>query len=412
MFIGEGPGAEEEAHGIPFVGRSGDLLDSLIADYLMPLGRSDVYVTNIVKTRCTKVGKTGKVENRPPTKAEIDADRQELLDELAYVQPKVVVTLGAHAAEWFLGDVDMEVSHGRAYRTPYAEALLCMYHPAAALRAREMKARLRYDFEMLKLLLRGGDVPMVPVDEHPNPHYVDIINPTVCKSLTKVLRAEPFPRYLAIDTEGWRGRPWSIQWSVQPGEGYMVRVQHRECMKVLAQAIEQYGGTIVAHPILHEYDILADMGIDITAKRVVDTTILSYLLRLEPQGLKPLARRWAGMEMESYEDVTGEASERIGRAWLTDVLADVCTSSDKQIEQSAKLISRMLDKDTPIRKRWKECRAREVLEEELEIVGPMLVATLDDIPLEKAVYYGCRDADATLRIVEPLLRMVRANGVS
>lgn len=449
MMVAEGPGAEEELRGVPFVGRSGQLLDDMISHYLRPLCRDDVYVTNIVKTRCTKPGKGGKIENRSPTPEEIEADRQELLDEIAYVQPKHIFTLGAHAAEWFLGESysDMEVSHSRVFKVqlcihcglrrinsdcsglsdsacPVAGSgndkelettehewreyvVLPIYHPAAALRAKEIKARLHYDFEVAEKLLKGKDVPTVPVDQYPNPFYMDVTDPETCMLLMEELLKAPM---VAIDTEGWRDRPWSIQWSVKPGEGYIVRVQQGKCLSIVADAFRRYQGTIVAHPILHEFDILAELDIDLTRKKIIDTTILTYLLRLEPQGLKPLARRWAGMEMQSYEEVTGKASERIGRDWLQQTFESVCT--DPKLEKQAKLILAMLEKDTPIRKRWKECRAREVLEEELQVIGPMPLATLDDIPLEKAVKYSCRDADATLRIVDPLMRMVRANGVS
>ncbi|MDP9006926.1 MAG: uracil-DNA glycosylase, partial [Actinomycetota bacterium] len=107
MFVGEGPGADEDAVGFPFVGRSGKLLDRLIAEE-MDLTRADVYIANVVKCRPPA--------NRDPRPEEMDACRSWLDAQLEQVDPKVVVTLGNVATRALLGRPDgITRLRGRAY---------------------------------------------------------------------------------------------------------------------------------------------------------------------------------------------------------------------------------------------------------------------------------------------------------
>src|SRR5215203_572093 len=94
MFIGEGPGAEEDRQGLPFVGRSGKLLDRLMLEEL-GITRDHVYIANVVKCRPP--------ENRDPKPDEIDACRPYLAQQLDLIRPAVVISLGRFAAQWLLG---------------------------------------------------------------------------------------------------------------------------------------------------------------------------------------------------------------------------------------------------------------------------------------------------------------------
>ncbi|SVC70462.1 uncharacterized protein METZ01_LOCUS323316, partial [marine metagenome] len=89
MFVGEAPGAREDEQGVPFVGRSGQLLDRLLAEEL-GMDRSDVYIANVVKCRPP--------DNRDPRPEEIAACRPWLARQMDLVDPSVVVTLGNFAA--------------------------------------------------------------------------------------------------------------------------------------------------------------------------------------------------------------------------------------------------------------------------------------------------------------------------
>jgi uracil-DNA glycosylase family 4 len=147
LFVGEGPGAEEDRQGLPFVGRSGQLLDRLIAEE-MGRTRADCYIANVVK--CRPPG------NRDPRPEEIAACRPYLEGQLAAIRPRVVVTLGRFAAQALLGSTEgINRLRGRAH--PFATGVLIpTYHPAAVLRGGgEALARLRADLVRAKVALTG-----------------------------------------------------------------------------------------------------------------------------------------------------------------------------------------------------------------------------------------------------------------
>jgi uracil-DNA glycosylase family 4 len=155
MFVGEGPGAEEDRQGLPFVGRSGQLLDRLMVEEL-GLGRDRVYIANVVKCRPP--------DNRDPKPAEIDACRPYLARQIEFVAPLVVVTLGRFAGQLLLDStVPITKLRGHAYRYPYpgGEAVLIpTLHPAYALRGGgEPMAQLRADFVRVRHALEPGGEP-------------------------------------------------------------------------------------------------------------------------------------------------------------------------------------------------------------------------------------------------------------
>jgi uracil-DNA glycosylase family 4 len=138
MFVGEGPGAEEDRQGLPFVGRSGQLLDRLMAEEI-GLTREECYIANMVKCRPP--------QNRDPEPDEIEACRPYLEAQLEFINPAVVVCLGRFAAKSLLGsDQKLTALRGRVYR--YRRGFLVpTYHPAAALRGGStVLAEMRADF--------------------------------------------------------------------------------------------------------------------------------------------------------------------------------------------------------------------------------------------------------------------------
>jgi uracil-DNA glycosylase len=156
MFIGEGPGAEEDRQGLPFVGRSGQLLDRLMREEL-GITRERVYIANIVKCRPP--------DNRDPRPDEIDACRPFLTQQLELIAPAVVVALGRFAAQWLLQTADgINKLRGREY--PFASGVLIpTLHPAAALRGgAHPLSQMRADFVRAKLALAaaGADVAAAP----------------------------------------------------------------------------------------------------------------------------------------------------------------------------------------------------------------------------------------------------------
>jgi DNA polymerase len=144
MFVGEAPGRDEDLQGIPFVGRSGQLLDRLLAEEI-GIGREAVYIANVVKCRPP--------DNRDPKPDEIAACRPYLEEQVALVAPKVVVTLGNFATRLLL-DTDQGITRlrGRAY--PMGDTqLVPTFHPAAALRGGGVVlAQMRADLVRAKQL--------------------------------------------------------------------------------------------------------------------------------------------------------------------------------------------------------------------------------------------------------------------
>jgi DNA polymerase len=149
IFIGEGPGAEEDRQGLPFVGRSGQLLDKLMLEEL-GITRERVYIANVVKCRPP--------DNRDPRPEEITACRPYLEQQLDLIQPSVLVTLGKFAGQLLL-DSTVGITKLRGHDYPYRGAVLIpTLHPAYALRGGgEPLAQMRADFVRAKrALLAAG----------------------------------------------------------------------------------------------------------------------------------------------------------------------------------------------------------------------------------------------------------------
>jgi DNA polymerase len=146
MLIGEGPGAEEDRQGLPFVGAAGELLTKIIQ--AMDLRREDVYIANVVK--CRPPG------NRDPQSDEVAACRGFLERQIALVQPRVIVALGKVAAQTLLGtESSIGQMRGRWHRIHGVPAMVT-YHPAALLRNPALKRPTWEDMQQVRDKLRGG----------------------------------------------------------------------------------------------------------------------------------------------------------------------------------------------------------------------------------------------------------------
>ena|ERR1700694_445743 len=139
MFVGEGPGADEDAQGEPFVGRAGQLLNNMIT--AMGIKREDVYIANVVK--CRPPG------NRTPEPDECDTCSPFLLRQIEVIQPKVIVALGATAAKTLLAVNDsMGNLRGRWY--DFKDSRLAVtYHPSYLLRDPRQKKEAWKDLQMV-----------------------------------------------------------------------------------------------------------------------------------------------------------------------------------------------------------------------------------------------------------------------
>ena len=146
VFVGEGPGAEEDRQGIPFVGRGGQLLTRLIEGIGMT--RDEVYIANVVKCRPP--------DNRDPQPDEIEACRPYLEAQLDFLEPRVLVTLGNFATKLLL-DTKQGITKIRGQEFPFRDGravLVPTLHPAAVLRGGGASlAQVRSDFVVAKRAL-------------------------------------------------------------------------------------------------------------------------------------------------------------------------------------------------------------------------------------------------------------------
>jgi uracil-DNA glycosylase family 4 len=143
VFVGEGPGHDEDVQGIPFVGRAGQLLTQMIT--AMGLSRDDVYIANVVKCRPP--------ENRTPEKDEIATCLPFLFRQLTSINPKVIVSLGSVAAQALL-NTNKGISHFRGQWFDFRGAkLMATYHPAYLLRNPHAKPEVWADLKKVMALL-------------------------------------------------------------------------------------------------------------------------------------------------------------------------------------------------------------------------------------------------------------------
>ena len=138
MFIGEGPGQNEDRLGRPFVGRAGQFLDQLIE--LIGLRRPDVYITNVVK--CRPPG------NRDPLPGELEACLPYLKHQIALIDPRIIVTLGRYSLGTFFPATPISRIHGEV-REHEGRFFFPMYHPAAALHQERYRAVIIEDMRKL-----------------------------------------------------------------------------------------------------------------------------------------------------------------------------------------------------------------------------------------------------------------------
>ena len=149
MFIGEGPGKEEDKQGIPFVGAAGKFLNEMLE--IISLKREDVYIANVVKCRPP--------ENRDPLPEEAEACWSWLVEQIKTINPKIIVTLGRHSMERFLPGQKISQSHGKVMRRNMdnlgIRTFYTLYHPAAALYNGGMREVLKKDFRRIPKVLEA-----------------------------------------------------------------------------------------------------------------------------------------------------------------------------------------------------------------------------------------------------------------
>lgn len=157
LFIGEAPGFHENRQGKPFVGQAGQFLDELLK--AAGLERSQVFITNVVKCRPPN--------NRDPLPEELQACQVYLDEQIALLQPKVIVTLGRISMGKFIEMGRISSIHGKTHNVN-GQKVVTMYHPAAALHQPALRQTLIEDFSRLKKFI-SADVQADKPEPTPKP---------------------------------------------------------------------------------------------------------------------------------------------------------------------------------------------------------------------------------------------------
>jgi len=194
MFIGEGPGYQEDRQGRPFVGPAGKLLDGLLAS--MGTHRDDVFIANMVKCRPP--------DNRDPSPAEMAACTKYLDRQIELVNPKLIVTLGRFAFGRYFPGEGITKARGKL-REKDGRKIFPVLHPAAVLRREELRPTMIEDFKAISEILESGMEatgmePGVTAPEAPQPAqltFVDAPGKTVvpaAQAETSTVNVEEAPR--------------------------------------------------------------------------------------------------------------------------------------------------------------------------------------------------------------------------
>ena len=169
MFVGEGPGYEEDHKGEPFVGRAGNQLDKIIN--AMGLQRGDVYIANAVKCHPTKdpTDHEKHGNDRPPTPQEITACHEYILRQIAAIRPEIIVALGGSAARALLGGGEKDslsafrnkihILPQETFPLGFEVKVVATFHPAALLRNPAWKKETWAD---IQVVMRELDLPLPP----------------------------------------------------------------------------------------------------------------------------------------------------------------------------------------------------------------------------------------------------------
>jgi uracil-DNA glycosylase family 4 len=143
MFVGEGPGKDEDRQGRPFVGRSGKFLTQMLDQ--IGIDRKDVYITNVVKCRPPN--------NRDPEGAELAACDDYLTRQVEIVNPRIIVTLGRYSMRRWFDTGTITKIHGKISNIGHGRVAMAMFHPAAALRNPTWRIAFEQDLATLPGLI-------------------------------------------------------------------------------------------------------------------------------------------------------------------------------------------------------------------------------------------------------------------
>lgn len=434
MFIGEKPGYEEASRGRPFIGATGEEFNWHYLG-LAGLSRDEIRISNSLKCRLGH-------SNDKPTEPQVRACAGHWIPlEMDRCEPSVIVLMGATACSLVGlsgGDpVELDKEHGiprwvelagnEGAPLPWDGWVVPMFHPASGLHDTSQMTPIMEDFTRLGKWLRGSWT--APVDDGVRDYkLVESV-----EELDEDMSQGGY-RFLPVDTEDDSyGEPWSLQYSVKPGHGRMIRADRKDLLDEFLYHLHWEREGLLLHFANHDINALERMykkiGVewDVAGRPYRDTMQEAFHLRTLPQGLKALGYRLFGIRMRDYVDVVEGWSKRAMREWLGNVW--LYESDPKhQLQQVKKYKKPRRDKLTgelvncriEFRPNEWERLAKWILDhggsetynmwekaEEkglanryigVEEIGPMPRKGIEHVPIDEAVRYGCEDADVTGRV--------------
>lgn len=439
LFLGEGPGFREDQKRQPFCGPTGTELND---HYLRIAGlpRHTVRVDNAMK--CMPKGAKGKMDMKRQADRDLAAccAQTHLYPSLERNRYKLIVPMGAFACHAIDPSINLELQHGIPLTTKWG-TVFPMYHPAQALHEPKKMLLIRTDWTRLRKFMTGR--LRIATDIYKGREQYEELS--TGNDVHQILQGVSFHDPLASDTETTSSKdPFCLTFSVRPGTGYLIRADNGRSLGVFQEYLDEWRGWFLFHNWMFDGGVVARMGLQYVYKRVVDTMVRVFQLGNLPQGLKALSYRESGMEMQDFNDLVTPYSNPLVLRYYREALAIEWPKPDAVLERNkdgtfklkqpqrmntkikgfltryakseALRLATVSDEDDEeededltdafgIWKKWEP--AHEMIQAEM---GRWPGRCITHVPMDKIIYYACRDADATLRlwpIIKYMERQVR-----
>lgn len=435
-FIAEAPGADEELSGRLLVGKAGQELDNTYL-FRARLDRSEIYASNVRKCRPS-------ISNRKPKYSEAVSCAEKFLKyELDYINPRLIVLMGATACSLCDPPIELQRDHGIVTERMYLGKLrhvMPTYHPAAGMHNTTQMIPILDDFEELRKIVAGTNTDIV--DQYPIKNYSEITDIGALRSLMEKTVADSPTLYpdVGMDTETDEHRLWCMTFSTADDNGFMIRATRPDLLSVFGEYASDIDAVI--HNDLFDLDPLEYIA-NIRLYKVTDTMKMAYHQGNVPQGLKPLSWRLLRISMRGYEDVVRPYSRDKIVDWLIEAqyVADkdkiivktpykkpmkrngvlVSERVEEKTTEASKLLKRLVDNTTKPQvgenpydpwerlnevvygSREKDARP-ELLEGVIKQIGKWPVESIVHVPYLEARDYACADANSCRRIKPVMMK--------
>lgn len=416
-FIGEAPGGDENRKGRPFEGKTGQETNNGYLP-LAGLRRDGVYVDNAIS--CLPDRPKGKLD----IKRQADLDllqscaEHHLYPTLDKYRPKLIIPMGAFANRAINPNIDLELQHGIPTQTAWGTAFP-MYHPAGGIHEPKKMLLIRTDWIRLRKYLIGKLPPRI--DPYAGrEQYQEVTSSAHLRSVLTGCNDYT----MGCDTENYKsGTPFCLTFSIQPGTGYLIRAERPDILQTCQEFLDNWQAPILWHNWLWDGAVVKAMNLKFPRKWIRDTMVQVFHLGNLPQGLKALAYRELGMQMQDFDDLVVPYSRELVLDYYRNMVCEDWPKPDPEMNRDSKTglwklkkphslntklktfftyLSKDPDKDVfEAWDNWETCH--EMVE---RVCGSYPGKCISHVPFNEALFYACRDADALLRLW-PLLQWMR-----